>query len=387
MTPEAKKILLNQAKWAKDHFYHNDNYGFWVFKEPKPLYRIDKTWTSAMGQAEMISLCLGAYDVTKDKDYLEIIEKALKAFLIPIEEGGFTRTWGKGQIWYEEYATSRPSRVLNGNIYALAGIYQVYEATGSSLALQIFEAGAKTLRNYIHLYDAKYTSRYSLADWKNELSKENYHEGHVLQLLWLYNVTGELVFKKYAKRFLENDRNDFKRYSPQYRFSRKIDTIIAKHCIDCEKKGPNNLYDEKWAHGYYWSSHRDSEIVIDFGKVRQNISAITLYHVTKRSSNVNFKLYANYNENNWELIQNYTAETLKDIVYGYNVTGKYETFIKHYKIYESLDAKKLKLVFESDKEKVIALREINFIYDRSEDLERLNKQIKEDISYSRDFFN
>src|SRR5690606_14589998 len=100
---EAKEIFLNQAVWAKDNFYHNDYYGFWIFPDEKPLYKLDPIWTSVLGQGQMISLCIAAYEETNDKDYLEIIEKAIKGFLVPIQYGGFSRNWKEDEIWYEEY--------------------------------------------------------------------------------------------------------------------------------------------------------------------------------------------------------------------------------------------------------------------------------------------
>lgn len=376
---EAKQIFLNQAKWAKDNFSDRGNYGFWVFQDSIPEYHLYKPWTSAIAQGYLVSLCLSAFEITADKEYALIIEKALKGYLIPIKDGGFYRTWGNDEAWYEEYATERPSRVLNGAIFGLAGAYQVYRATGNRLALQIFNAGALTIRNHLSDYYSVYSSRYNLADWKNEGTKEHYHELHILQLLWLYDITGDSEFKKYAKLFLENDLDQY-RSRQQYILPSKYASISASNCIDCENHGPQNLNNELWAHGGYWSSYKDSELIIDFGEVRKNIYGLTLYHINKISSEIEFDLYSFSDVNDkWQLKQKFYPKLIKDKVCAYNITGGSETYIEHFKIYEEINTSKIKLVFKTDLEHIIAFREINFLYDRSADIEHLLLEVQRDM--------
>lgn len=369
---EAKKILLNQAKWAKENFTDFGDYGFWIFTQPQPAYLIDKPWTSGMGQGEMISFCIGAYEVTKEEVYLSIIEKALKGFLIPMEDGGFLINWEDDEVWFEEYATQRPSRVLNGFIFALAGVHQAYEASDNELALKIFSAGIRTLKNHLSKYNAGYTSRYNLADWKNEVAQEHYHEIHIFQLLWLYRITGDPYFKEYAQIFLENDRGDFMRNIPGLFLGPKIASITAKDCIDCEIQGPANLHDELWAYGNYWSSYQNSELIIDFGKIREKFYGINLFHMSKISSEIDFDLYAFDDSTEvWQLKQRFFSKKIKDKISSYNQTSDYETFIEYYKVFESVNTSKIKLIFHTDFENIVALREINFMFDCKEEIEYL----------------
>lgn len=378
-SPEAKRVFLNQAKWAKDNFSDRGNYGFWVFNDSIPAYHLYKPWTSAIAQGYMISLCLSAYELTGDKDYAVIIEKALKGYLIPIEEGGFYRTWGEDEAWYEEYATERPSRVLNGAIFGLAGPYQVYRATGNRLALQVFNAGALTIRNHLSDYYAVYSSRYNLADWKNEAVQDHYHELHVIQLLWLYSITGDNEFKKYAKLFLENDLDKFRPKEP-YILPSKYASITSKNCIDCEIHGPQNLNDELWAHGNFWSSYHDSELIIDFGIKRNDIYGLTLYHVNNISSEIEFDLYSlDEKSGDWQLKQKFIPKLVKDKICAYNITDTYETYIEHFKIYEEVNSSQIKLIFKSDLDHIIAFREINLLFDRTDDIESLLIQIQKDM--------
>ena len=275
------KIFEDQLKWTLDNFHEKENYGFWSFSFDAPLYKLEKGWVSVFSQGLMLNVLLEAYKLEPDPIYLEKIEKALKAYLVPIENGGFYREWDPGEAWYEEYSTENPSRVLNGTIYGLEGVYNVYQEFEIPLAKEILEAGVKTIAHHIADYNAAYTSEYSLADWKNELSQEHYHEGHVIQLLWLYEVTKDPIFKKYAKVFYENDRHDFMKRTI-YKTSPKMDTIIASYCIDCDKFGTDNLLNEIWAYGNFWSSHKKADLVIKFDEKKIDFSGLTLYNVLKK---------------------------------------------------------------------------------------------------------
>lgn len=374
----AKKVFLDQMKWAEENFYETDNYVFWYFQAPAPLYHLEVGWTSAFSQGLLLNASLEAYRLTGDERYTKLIEKALKAYMVPVEYGGFLRHWDEGELWFEEYGTERPSRVLNGTIYGLEGVYNVYRDLNSQLALKIFESGVNTIKNHLEDYDAKYTSRYSLADWKDEVSLEHYHEGHVLQLLWLYKITGEEIFRKYAKIFLENDRNTFIVGSMFRILKPKIAHISASHTIDSINHSTKNLNDEIWAYGNFWSSHKTTELIVDFGEFKKEVSGLTLYHVNAKSKDVNFKLYA-YDEdiNEWRYVQQFTPKYIKDKVAAYNITGKFETYIEHYKIFENADARKVKVIFDASPDSIIAIREINFIYDRSSDIEYLIKKVDE----------
>lgn len=376
---ESKKMFLAQAKWAKDNFVDHGDYGFWVFKIPIPEYYLTKPWSSAISQGYLISLCLSAYEETKDNAYAIIVEKALKGYLIPLENGGFSRPWDKNEVWFEEYSTERPSRVLNGCIFSLAGAYQVYRATGNKLALQIFNSGALTVKNHLHDYNAAYCSRYNLADWKNESIQGHYQELHVLQLLWLYAITEDEEFKKYATLFLESDLGDF---SPreEYVLPSKYKEITSKNCIDCENYGTQNLTNNIWAYGNFWSSNNNAELIIDFGSIRKNIYGLTLYHVSKVSSEIDFDLYAfNDETGEWQLKQKFIPKQIKDKVCAYNITDTYETFIEYYKVFEDVTTSKIKLVFDADNDHIIAFRDINVLYDRDNEIEDLLGKVKQEI--------
>src|SRR5690606_21558789 len=123
------------------------------------------------------------------------------------------------------------------------------------------------------------TSRYSFGDWKNEISQENYHEGHGLQLLWIYKVNEEPIFKEYEKIFLESDRSTVMLNTHYTIWKHKILNITASHTIDSVNHGVNNLIKEVWVYVIYWNSYKSVVLSVDFGEIKRDISALTLNHV------------------------------------------------------------------------------------------------------------
>tara|TARA_B110000261_G_scaffold31543_1_gene36184 strand:+ start:609 stop:854 length:246 start_codon:yes stop_codon:yes gene_type:complete len=75
-------------------------------------------------------------------------------------------------------------------------------------------------------------------------------------------------------------------------------------------------------------------------------------------------------------VQQFTPKSIKDVMSGYNKTGDFETFITDYKIVEEINAQKLKLVFNATNQNIIAMRELDFTFDRSKEFNFIISKIK-----------
>lgn len=377
---QARIYLENQMKWIIDNFEAKENYGSWFFPFASPAYGLKKDWSSGYAHGLLLSALIEGYEISGDKVYKPIIDKAIKMYVVPQEYGGFKRLWSQEEWWFEEYATDRPSRVLNGHIFNLECLYNAYQDLKIPLLKELFEEGASTVLNHLEDYDAKYSSRYNLADWKNEIALENYHEIHILQLLWLYEATGNEKFKIYAKKFLESDRYDFLRRTNYFRLPPKIKNIVTSSNIDETKNGVDNLNNEIWAYGKSWSSTEEANLIFDFGEHKKYIKELTLYHTTAISKKINFKIFR-YDEQlkDWIYVEMFNPKLNKDKISIYNKTGPFETFVEHFKIHEPLYGQKIKIVFKANKENPVSLRNVNFIYDRNDELNYLIKQTKKRI--------
>lgn len=181
----------------------NNQYAIWYNPFDDKKYAIKAPWPSAMAQGEVISLYLRVYQITQDESLLATAKKAYKFMNIPVEEGGVKRIDTHGNLWYEEYPSVPPSYVLNGFIYALFGLYDLYRITKNDLIKNDIDACLETLRNNLKKFDAGYWSYYDLR--KKELVRYYYQKNvHVPQMKVLYSLTNDKVFEKYYQKWLKD---------------------------------------------------------------------------------------------------------------------------------------------------------------------------------------
>jgi len=176
--------------------------GTFVWRQPKAdsHYHLKPNWASAMTQGEVISFYLRMFQLGGDKSLLETAQKAYEFMKFDVSEGGVRRYDLDGNLWFEEYPTEEPSLVLNGFIYALFGLYDLYRVTKSEIVKKDIDACVKTLKENIAKYDTGYWSLYDRMH--KELVKYYYQKNvHTPQLEALYDLTGEEIFKFYAAKW------------------------------------------------------------------------------------------------------------------------------------------------------------------------------------------
>ncbi len=188
--------LIRNATYRK-----NSTVMVWEYPFPWPSYNMSSGWIGALSQAGILKALLLAYQATGDERYLEYSKKNLNAFSISLSEGGLRaerRDKGEVYYWYPEYARENPPYVLNGFITALLWIKEYHDATGGTLAKEIYEDGLKALIHFLPSYDKEGWSYY---DALGHVSNEHYHKMHVEQLQSLYRATGNPLFLQYHERW------------------------------------------------------------------------------------------------------------------------------------------------------------------------------------------
>ena len=208
-----KNIFLNQVNWLVNNIKIKSRYlGIWEHNFILPYYDNFKTpWVHGMAQGLGISVLLRAYNLTNEKKYLKTAEQAYMSFETDIEEGGVRFVDDENNIWFEEYAIMPPPHILNGFIFALFGIYDLYRSTRNKKLLNLFEKGLQTLEKNLEKYDLGYWSLYNLV--QKQPSTKEYHMLHIDQLNALYKISKRTLFKEYADRwdtYLHNPLNKFK---------------------------------------------------------------------------------------------------------------------------------------------------------------------------------
>jgi heparosan-N-sulfate-glucuronate 5-epimerase len=172
----------------------------WYHHHFEAKYNIAAPWASAMAQGECISFYLRMYQILGDEKLLAIAGKAFQFLELDVKDGGVKRMDQDGNLWYEEYPSEPPSYVLNGFIYTLFGLYDLYRITQRREVKEKIDACVKTLVDNLHKFDAGYWSYYDLL--KKELVRYYYQKNvHVPQLKALYILTKEPIFHYYAIRW------------------------------------------------------------------------------------------------------------------------------------------------------------------------------------------
>jgi hypothetical protein len=196
---ERKISLLKCLEWCETQLEpFQDSL---VFRnEANNQYSLGKGWTSAMYQGQGISAFLRAYQLFDNDEYLQIANKLFSYFRFSYGEGGVTRLDKDGNIWLEEYPTEPPSYVLNGFIYAMLGIVDLYRVTKNQAALQLFNRCLQTVVKNMRKYHVWYWSLYDQG--KSQLVSLYYQKNVHIPLMWImYELTGIIIFKDYALKW------------------------------------------------------------------------------------------------------------------------------------------------------------------------------------------
>lgn len=257
---ETKRKLLIQANWFVENAMAQDGFVTWEYHFDQPTFQATAPWRSAMAQGMGISALLEAYALTGDSRFFRTAKKALDSFLVETTDGGVCTSISDNAAVYEEVADedAPSSKILNGHIYALAGVYDYWQLTGDAEAKDIFDDGVRALEILLPQYDARVVSFYDIGPHRIAGLGGNYNIFHVDQLLWLHQVTGLPLFLEYALRF--------------YSYEHFVPFVAsAKGATDPGRRGADKLY---LTERPYWShSQFPTWVQLDLGTL-QTISSV-----------------------------------------------------------------------------------------------------------------
>ena len=181
--------LVNNLKFKT---FNNLTYGVWEYDYPWS-YGLKPPWISGLAQGVGVQVLSKAYKLTGEEKYSTIAKCALNTFFVEVKDGGVTYKDNQDEWWYEEYVSkdAKTSRVLNGMIYAIIGIYEYNKNTNAEEAKQLFEKGLRSLRRNLVKYDAGWWTYY---DGLGLTATKTYHAVHLDLIKKLYEITGEELF-------------------------------------------------------------------------------------------------------------------------------------------------------------------------------------------------
>jgi hypothetical protein len=210
---EKLQHFLKIANWFVKEAQEDDLTGtYWLTHIPKPEYHVFNNWKSAFAQSRAISILLRAWQVTSDERYLQLAKGALKPFTLDISKGGVAIRRPHAEVFYEEYVAAYPTRVLDGHIFSLFGLYDYVRAVSgpdhdqsSVLAKDLFDQGLSGLLEALPKYDLNFWVQFNRCEVPGYPSYDpctiNYLQLISSQLEVLYHISLNEEFKRYQLKF------------------------------------------------------------------------------------------------------------------------------------------------------------------------------------------
>ncbi|HEY6800319.1 MAG TPA: cell wall-binding repeat-containing protein [Agromyces sp.] len=183
--------------------------GAWWYPYTFPWTYYQRTlrapWWSAMAQGQALSLFVHLAEATGEDRWDDAADKTWASFTQPHSS---TEPWSTlvidDHLYFEEYAGDQPPLlVLNGQIFAMFGLYDYWRHTGDPEVARYFDGGATTvLDRMMPLVRVESGVSYYCVQadycqsplWQNQ----NYHGIHSWQLDTLARITGDAEFTQWA---------------------------------------------------------------------------------------------------------------------------------------------------------------------------------------------
>jgi heparosan-N-sulfate-glucuronate 5-epimerase len=197
------KILINCLNKLESLKLENDEIAKWENNYFNPRYKLNLPWVSAMDCGEVLSFYLRMYQLLKDQNLLTTSYKIFNFLQIDVNDGGVRTRDKNGNLWFEEYPSNPASYVLNGFIYTIFGLFDLYRVTNDPKVKRDIDECIETLKINLHKFDTGYWSKYDL--FHKELVRYYYQINvHVPQLMILFELTKEPIFENYGKKWKNN---------------------------------------------------------------------------------------------------------------------------------------------------------------------------------------
>ena len=198
------EYFINSVNWLVDNSVQKDDFSTFEYRYDWPTYNLKQPWRSAMANGEALTPLVKAHEMTGDISYLDTAKRLLNSFFIEVEDGGVTYKDSDSSWWYEEYVAdnigAEESRVLNGMLFALIGVYEYYKYTNDMDAKLIFDKGVNSVKENLAKYDDG--NGHSYYDILHN-PPDKYHLIHVDLLNKLFGITHEEIFREYSEKWTE----------------------------------------------------------------------------------------------------------------------------------------------------------------------------------------
>lgn len=169
--------------------------GAWTYGYPFPhTFHLEPPWVMAMAQGQAASLLARAAAATGDARFAEAGRRGIAALARDVgTPGGVRSRLPNGGVLYEEYPTDPPAHVLNGAIYTLFGVFDMWQLTGDEALGAMYAEAADGIATGMPLWDLGYWSRYDRYPHPagTNVASPFYHRLHIAQLTALERISDD----------------------------------------------------------------------------------------------------------------------------------------------------------------------------------------------------
>jgi len=159
--------------------------------------RLKAPWVSAYSQGLALSFFVRLYRVTGDQADLDTAQQVFRSFRRMGPSADFWISYVRsGELWLEEYPSSRPSHVLNVFCFAVFGLYDYERLTRDPAAHQLLLGALSTIRHNARLY--RVPGEVSLYDLVHRTQHKHYHDVVVWQMRDFGRITRDPYFSSLA---------------------------------------------------------------------------------------------------------------------------------------------------------------------------------------------
>jgi len=176
------------------------------------LFELKSPWCSGLTQSLAASYYLRMYLQSKDKSCLEKAESYFSWCMVSFEKGGVLSSTSAGLEWVQEYPSENASYVLNGHMFAIIGVIELYQVTEKTFYKHTAEQWIRSLIHHLPEYQYK---QYLLHNkLQGKLSNIEYQGLYVGLFKHLYESTKHPLFLEFYQFY--NGEMDWKRFNRFY---------------------------------------------------------------------------------------------------------------------------------------------------------------------------
>ena len=181
-----KQQIYACTEWLYLNYVESDNGIYWRYDFDFPPYRVNSGFTSCMSQGFAISLLFRAHQIFGDLRFYALAIRARDFFkneAVDINQVNFVRKFGH-LLWFEEYPSNPPSRVLNGYLFAIISLNDSLNYSADLMIADIVKEAVKELPFILKFYDLGCWSKYDF--YPGRTATLTYHRVHLLQLQYFF---------------------------------------------------------------------------------------------------------------------------------------------------------------------------------------------------------